>query len=189
MSAITIIGISGTLRKGSFNASLLRAALELCPPEATIDIQTIRGIPLYDGDVETAEGIPARATEIKDKIAAAAGLLLVCPEHNNSIPGVFKNAIDWLSRPVADVPRVFAGCPVGIIGTSPSPNGSLLGQTALLPVIRTLNMLPWFGQSMYIGGARQRFDAAGKLTDEETRKRLAEYMQGFVKFVATNRRS
>jgi len=101
-----IIGIAGSLRSGSFNAALLRAAVEECPPEATIEIESIRGIPLYDGDVEAAEGIPRRVAELKERIAAAEAVLLVTPEYNNSIPGVFKNAVDWLSRPASDIRRV-----------------------------------------------------------------------------------
>ena len=89
-----IVGIAGSLRAGSFNAALLRAAVEECPQQATLAIESIRGIPLYDGDVEAAQGIPARAAELKERIAAADALLLVTPEYNNSIPGVFKNAID-----------------------------------------------------------------------------------------------
>src|SRR5438045_7991533 len=100
-----IVGIAGSLRSGSFNAALLRAAAEECPPGASIEIESIRGIPLYDGDVEAAEGIPPRAAELKERIATADGLLLVTPEYNNSIPGVFKNAVDWLTRPASDIPR------------------------------------------------------------------------------------
>ena len=141
-----IIGISGSLRAASLNAALLRAATEECPPGTTINIESIRGIPLYDGDVEAKEGIPARVAELKDRIASADGLLLVTPEYNNSIPGVFKNAIDWLSRPAADIPRVFAGRPVGLIGASPGRFGTLMSQSAWQPVLRTLGTRPWFGE-------------------------------------------
>lgn len=98
----TIIGIAGSLRTGSLNAALLRAAVTLMPPGTRLDIASIKGIPLYDGDVEDHEGIPPTVTALKDQIAAADGLLLVTPEYNNAMPGVFKNAIDWLSRPPAD---------------------------------------------------------------------------------------
>ena len=104
---VTVIGISGSLRKGSYNSALLRAAVELMPQGAELRTETIRDITLYDGDVEAEQGIPAAVAALKDTIAAADGLLLVTPEYNNSIPGVFKNAIDWLSRPPADIPRVF----------------------------------------------------------------------------------
>ena len=180
----TIIGLAGSLRSGSFNASLLRAAVEECPPQATLQVESIRGIPLYDGDVEAAQGIPEAVARLKDLIAGADGLLLVTPEYNNSIPGVFKNAIDWLSRPSADIPRVFGGRPVGVIGASPGMFGTVQSQSAWLPVIRTLGMRPWFGQSLYVGRAGTVFDAAGRLTDEAMRKRLRGYMQGFAGFVA-----
>ena len=115
----TIVGLSGSLRQASFNSALLRAAVALMPPGATLQVGTIRGIPLYDGDVEASTGIPDAVAELKDAIAAADGLLLVTPEYNNSVPGVFKNAIDWLSRPPADAARVFACKPVALIGASP----------------------------------------------------------------------
>jgi len=179
-----IVGIAGSLRSGSFNAALLRAAVEECPAASTIEIESIRGIPLYDGDVEAAQGIPARATELKDRIASADGLLLVTPEYNNSIPGAFKNAIDWLTRPPADIGRVFKNRPVGLIGASPGAYGTIQAQGAWLPVFRTLGMRPWFGQLMYVGNAAKVFDASGKLVDEAMRTRLHNYMRGFTEFVA-----
>ena len=181
---MNIIGIAGSLRTGSFNAALLRAAAAECPD---IAIESIRGIPLYDGDVEAAQGIPARVAELKDRIAQADGLLLVTPEYNNSIPGVFKNAIDWMSRPPADVPRVFTGRPVGLIGASPGAFGTISSQTAWLPVFRTLGMRPWFGQ-LYVGGASKVFDANGQLIDDAIRARLKKYVQGFVNFVAQQKK-
>jgi chromate reductase, NAD(P)H dehydrogenase (quinone) len=179
-----IVGIAGSLRSGSFNAALLRAAAEECPAEATIEIESIRGIPLYDGDVEVHEGLPARAAELKNKVAAADALLLVTPEYNNSIPGTFKNAIDWMTRPPGDVPRVFGGKPVGLMGASPGAYGTLLSQTAWLQVFRTLRMRAYFGQLLYVGGAAKAFDASGRLVDDAVRKRLHTYMAGFVAFVA-----
>jgi NAD(P)H-dependent FMN reductase len=179
-----IVGISGSLRGGSFNAALLRAAAEECPKGASIEIESIRGIPLYDGDVEAAQGLPARVVELKDRIAAADALLLVTPEYNNSIPGVFKNAIDWMSRPASDIDRVFGGRPVGLIGASPGRQGTVLSQTAWLQVFRALGLRPWFGQLLYVGGAGSVFDASGKLIDEATRARLRKYMGDFAAFVA-----
>jgi NAD(P)H-dependent FMN reductase len=178
-----IVGIAGSLRSGSFNASLLRAAVEECPAGATLEVESIRGIPLYDGDVEAAQGIPARAAELKDRVATADGLLLVTPEYNNSIPGTFKNAIDWLTRPPGDIPRVFNGRAVGLIGASPGARGTVLSQTAWLPVFRTLGVRPWFGQLLYVGNAAKVFDASGKLVDDAIRQRLRKYMQGFVEFI------
>ena len=183
-----IVGIAGSLRSASFNAALLRAATEECPPGSAIEIESIRGIPLYDADVEASDGIPARAAELKERIASADGLLLVTPEYNNSIPGVFKNAIDWLSRPADDIPRVFGGLPVGMIGASPSRFGTLLSQNAWLPVLKTLGTRPWFGQSLYLSGAHRLFDASGTLTDEESRKRVQGYVAGLAEFVSAAQR-
>jgi chromate reductase len=174
-----IIGIAGSLRSGSFNAALLRAAAETCP---AIEIESIRGIPLYDGDLEAA-GFPARVSELKDRVAGAHALLLVTPEYNNSIPGTFKNAIDWMTRPPADVPRVFRGRPVGLIGASPGMQGTVLSQTAWLPIFRTLGMRPYFGQNLYVGNASKVFDAGGRLVDEAIQKRLQAYLDGFVAFI------
>ena len=182
-----IIGIAGSLRSGSFNSALLRAAVEECPPEATIEIESIRGIPLYDGDAEAAEGIPPRVAELKERIAAADALLLVTPEYNNSIPGVFKNAVDWLSRPASDIKRVFGDRPVGLIGASPGAFGTIQSQAAWLPVLRALGMRPWFGQLLYVGGASKVFDPTGKLVDEAIRTRLRNYVRGFIGFARTGR--
>jgi chromate reductase, NAD(P)H dehydrogenase (quinone) len=186
---MNIIGIAGSLRSASFNSALLRAAVELCPPQASIAVETIRAIPLYDGDVEAAQGLPPRVAELKERIAAADGLLLVTPEYNNSIPGTFKNAIDWLTRPAADIGRVFAGCPVGLIGASPGAFGTIQSQSAWLPIFRTLGMRPWFGQALYVGGASKIFDPAGKVADEAIARRLRSYMEGFVAYVAAARRA
>jgi len=185
----TIIGISGSLRKGSYNAALLRAAAELAPSDCKIEIVSIKGIPLYDGDLETAQGIPAVVTDIKNRVAAAEGLLLVTPEYNNSIPGVFKNAIDWLSRPPADIAHVFGNKSVGLIGATPGRMGTAFSQTAWLPVLRTLGTRPFFGKTLYVSGAAKVFDAAGRLTDNELRERLRAYVEQFAAFAAAARES
>lgn len=177
-----IVGISGSLRQGSLNSALLRAATQLTPAGASIDIASIAGIPLYDGDVE-AQGIPNAVSELKNRIAGAEGLLLVTPEYNNSIPGVLKNAIDWLSRPPADIERVFARRPVAIIGASPGPYGTLLSQNAWLSVLRTLRMSPWFDGRLAVARADTLFDAQGELTDASTLQRLEKFVHGFVEFI------
>jgi NAD(P)H-dependent FMN reductase len=117
---MTIVGISGSLRKNSFNAGLLRAAAEALSSGTRLEILSIRDIPLYDGDVEEVNGYQLRFQQIKDRVASADGLLLATPEYNNSIPGVFKNAIDWMSRPVADISRVFGDRPVALMGATPA---------------------------------------------------------------------
>jgi NAD(P)H-dependent FMN reductase len=133
-----LLGISGSLRKGSFNTALLRAAQSRLPPGVTLDVATLQGIPLYDADREAGEGLPAEVTALKDRIVASDGVLLATPEYNNGIPGVFKNAIDWLSRPPGDAARVFRDRPFAVIGASPGGFGTILSQAAWLPVLRTL---------------------------------------------------
>lgn len=179
----TIVGIAGSLRAASFNASLLRAAAALMPGGASLDIAAIKGIPLYDGDVEANEGIPQAVSSLKNRIAAADGLLLVTPEYNNGIPGVFKNAIDWLSRPPADIARVFGGRPVAVIGASPGGFGTILAQNAWLPVLRTLGTRPWFGGRLQVSRAGSVFNDAGEMVDEKMKEQLRQFMHGFVNFV------
>jgi chromate reductase len=178
-----IIGVAGSLRAGSFNAALLRAAAGLMPGGSRLEIATIKGIPLYDGDVEASEGIPQTVVALKDQIAAGDGLLLVTPEYNNAMPGVFKNAIDWLSRPSADIPRVFGNRPVAVIGASPGGFGTILAQNAWLPVLRTLGMQPWFGGRLLVSRAGNVFNDAGEMTDEKMKSQLQQFIHGFADFV------
>src|SRR5216110_2607606 len=161
----TIVGLSGSLRSGSFNTALLRAATESMPAGARLELGSIKGIPLYDADVEAASGVPDVVAALKERIVAADGLLLVTPEYNNSIPGVFKNAIDWLSRPPADIQRIFGGKPVALIGASPGGFGTILSQNAWLPVLRTLGAELWSEGRLLVSRAQGVFDESGTLTD------------------------
>jgi NAD(P)H-dependent FMN reductase len=182
-----IIGLAGSLRRGSFNAMLLRAAAESVPAGSTVEIASIRGIPLYDADLE-AEGIPEAVEALKEKIVAADALLLVTPEYNNSIPGVMKNAVDWLSRPPADISRVFGGRPIALMGATPGVGGTSLAQAGWLPVLRTLGTSPWFGGRLTVANAAKVFDADGKLIDETIRGRLLSFMKGFVAYADERKR-
>lgn len=180
---ITIVGFSGSTRQGSFNAALLRAAAAAAPEGARLTIESIAAIPLYNGDEEAAHGIPPPVARLKDAIAAADGLLLVTPEYNNSLPGVAKNAIDWLSRPPADVPRVFRGKPVAIAGASPGGFGTVLSQNAWLPVFRTLGADLWSGGRLLVSRAGTVFDANGEITDAAVRDAVAKFVAGFVAYI------
>jgi chromate reductase, NAD(P)H dehydrogenase (quinone) len=180
---IKLLGLSGSLRQGSFNTALLRACIDLLPQDTTLDLRTLHGIPLYDADLETREGIPPSVATLKDQIVAAHGVLLATPEYNNGIPGVFKNGIDWLSRPVSDIGRVFGKKPVGLIGASPGGFGTILSQAAWLPVLRTLGTRPWFGSRLLVSKAHSVFDEKGALQDAQVREQLEKFLLGFVTFV------
>ncbi len=179
---ISIVGISGSLRRSSFNSGLLVAAGEMLAETASLRIESIADIPLYNGDVEADTGIPAPVARIKDAIAEADALLISTPEYNHSIPGVLKNAIDWLSRPPDDRARVFRDRPVAVMGAAPGRFGTLLSQTAWLPVLHSLGMRCWDGR-MLVSGARNLFDGDGRLQDEETRQRLEKFVADFVSYV------
>ena len=179
-----VLGISGSLRRGSYNTALLRAATGLMPQEATLEVASIRGVPLYDGDVE-AQGIPASVSQLKEAVVAADGVLLVTPEYNNSIPGVFKNVIDWLSRPPADARRVFGGRAFALIGASPGAFGTSLSQAAWLPVLRTLGTQPWVGARLLVARAANVFDESGGIKDASVEEQLKQFLAGYVAFLRT----
>jgi chromate reductase len=180
----TIVGIAGSLRRGSLNAALLRAAAAAMPSGSVLEPASIAGIPLYDGDIEAEQGIPPAVASLKERVAAADGLLIATPEYNNSIPGVAKNAIDWLSRPAADIPRVFGGRRVALIGASPGGFGTLLSQAAWLPVLKTLGAEVWPGGRLLVSRAGSVFDASGALTDGRVAEQLRAFLAGFVAFTS-----
>jgi NAD(P)H-dependent FMN reductase len=184
----TIIGIAGSLRRGSYNMMLLRAAAEAMPQGMVLEIASIREFPLYDADLESV-GIPAAVIQLKDRIAAADGLLIATPEYNNSMPGVLKNAVDWLSRPPADIPRVFRGLPLGFIGATPGMGGTLLSQAAWLPVWRILGVVPFFEGRVIVSGSAKVFDDAGRIADAAIAGRVREYVDAFAAFVQRHRRT
>jgi chromate reductase, NAD(P)H dehydrogenase (quinone) len=171
----TIIGLSGSLRKGSYNTALLHAAAAMMPEGVAITVKTIHGIPLFNQDVESAEGIPEVVSTLKESIAAADGLLLSTPEYNN--------AIDWLSRPPADIKRVFGGKPVALMGATLGGFGTVLGQIAWLPPLRTLGTNPWFGGRLVVPDADEVFDSSGQLINAPVKEQLQKFVDGFIKFV------
>jgi NAD(P)H-dependent FMN reductase len=177
---VTLIGVSGSLPRGSYNSAVLRAAAALMPAGSELRIESIAAIPLYDGDVESTSGVPEPVSRLKDAIAAADGLLLVAPEYNNSMSGVAKNAIDWLSRPPADIVRVFGGKPVAITGASLGGFGTFLAQSAWLPVFRTLGADLWSRGRLLVSRAGTLVDANGEIIDAATRDSIAKFVGGFV---------
>ena len=180
---INVLGISGSLRIDSYNTALLRTLQHFMPENSVLEIEKLNEIPLYNGDIEVSEGIPEPVNELKERIISFDGLLLATPEYNSSIPGVLKNAIDWLSRPPKDMVRVFGNRPVGIIGASTGSFGTILSQTAWLPILRALGVHPFFGRSLYVSRAAEIFDGSGKLTDDHAIERAQRYVSNFVEFI------
>ena len=184
----TILGISGSLRQKSFNTAVLNAATELVPEGTRLIVHSIRGIPLYDGDVEASSGIPPPVAALKDAIAQADGLLIVTPEYNNSIPGVLKNAIDWTTRPDTDIARVYGGKPIALMGASPGGFGTILSQNAWLGVIKSLGALLWSERRLLVSRAHTLMDAEGRLADPKTREQVRTFLAGFDAFVESRAR-
>lgn len=183
----TLLGIPGSLRRGSFNRALLENARELAPDGVTVEIAGLDGIPLYDGDLEERDGIPTAVAALKERFAAADGVLLATPEYNGAMPGVLKNAVDWLSRPPGDTARVFRDRPVAVLGATPGGLGTILAQDAWLSVLRTLRMRPWLAGRLMLSRVHDLLDADGRLTDEQSRRQLAEFVAGFAEFAAARR--
>lgn len=182
---VRVLGLSGSLRRASFNTALLRTAQDLMPDGAELAAGSIAGIPLYNADDEAASGLPPAVEDLKEQIAGADGLLLFTPEFNNSIPGVFKNAIDWTSRPAKDIGRIFGGKPVAVLGASPGGFGTVLAQDAWLSVLRTLGTRPWHEGRLMVARAGGVFDDQGRMTDDGMRERLKTFLAGFADFVGS----
>jgi len=180
---VRLIGISGSLRRGSLNTMLLNALAAAAPKDCLLVIESIAGIPLYNGDDEATSGIPPAVTRLKEAIAGADGLLLVTPEYNNSVPGVTKNAIDWCSRPPEDARKVFGGKPVALAGASPGGFGTVLSQNAWLPVFRTLGADLWSGSRLLVSRAGTVFDENGQIKDAAMRDNVRKYIEAFASYV------
>ncbi len=176
-----VLALSGSLRKASFNTALAHAAKALAPQGMEVEVATLHGIPLYDGDVETESGIPDAVHALKARILHADALLLVTPEYNNGVPGVLKNGIDWLSR--ADGKALFARRPTGLVGASMGGFGTLSSQTAWLPTLKMLGVNLYSGGSVLVSRAQNAFAADGALIDAASQKNLAAYLAGLQEFV------
>lgn len=170
----TYIAFSGSLRKDSFNTNLAKAAIALAPEDMKIELMDISTLPLYNQDKEATE-YPEAAATMKSKILAADGVIFVTPEYNRSVPGVLKNAIDWISRPYGTNP--FAGKPALVMSAS---FGSLSGGLANYHLKQILLFLDAHivGQpEFFLGMAHEKFDAAGTLTDETTKQHLLQALE------------
>jgi chromate reductase, NAD(P)H dehydrogenase (quinone) len=176
MADLRFLGISGSLRKGSYNTAALRIATGLMPAGATLEIFDISAIPLYNEDVK-AQGFPEPVQRLRQAIAAADGLVLATPEYNYSTSAALKNAIDWASRPPE---QPFADKPVALIGASAGVHGTARAQYHLRQIGIFLNMRFVNRPEVFIGAAHTKFDAAGNLTDEVAKGLIRDLMAELV---------
>ena len=172
----TILGIAGSLRRGSYNRAALRAAQQLVPDDAKLEIFELDGIPGFNEDEE--KNPPAKVIELKGRVRAADAILFVTPEYNYSIPGVLKNAIDWASRPYGD--SAWSGKPVAVMGASIGILGTARAQYHLRQSFVFLNMYPINQPEVMIGNAGERFDKEGNLTDEKSKELIRQLLQNLV---------
>lgn len=179
MGQIRILGVAGSLRKSSYNTLALRAAGELMPQDATLDVFELHGIPVFNQDEEMAP--PEAVLDFKRRIRAADGILFATPEYNYSIAGSLKNAIDWASRPYGD--SAWTGKPAAVMGASVGSLGTARAQYHLRQVLVTLDMPTLNQPEVMISNAAQRFDGDGQLVDETTRKLLGRLLLGLAVLV------
>ncbi|WP_454062543.1 NADPH-dependent FMN reductase [Candidatus Nitrospira salsa] len=185
---MNIVAISGSLRKASFNTMLIHEAVSVCQ-SATIEVASIADIPLYNGDIEANTGPPSSVTMLQDRLEQADGLILASPEYNNGVPGVMKNAIDWLSRPSEKIDIVFARKPLAMMGASMGSFGTVLAQAGWLPTIRALGLSLWTDETPFlVSRAHKAFDEHGHFIEDSMRKKLQAYIEAFVTFIATTKR-
>jgi chromate reductase, NAD(P)H dehydrogenase (quinone) len=174
-----LIAISGALRKTSTNTGLLRALKEVAAPNIEIEIATLHGIPLYDGDVEKESGKPQSVKDLDARIRAADGVIIATPEYNFSVPGVLKNASDWLSRGGSP----FKWKRVGVMGSADGPLGTGRSQYHLRQNLQALEAITMPKPEIFVGNASTKFDAHGNLTDEDTKQRLKTWLHSFTEWV------
>jgi chromate reductase len=171
-TSIRVLGISGSLRKGSYNTALLKVALELVPEGMQIDIADLHAVPLYDNDVYE-QGFPKPVDELRERIRAADALLIATPEYNYSVSGVLKNAIDWVSRPPN---QPFDSKPIALMGASMGASGTMRAQYHLRQTAVFLNMHPLNKPEVFVPRAQDKFDAEGRLNDESTRRAVKQLL-------------
>jgi chromate reductase len=179
---VHVLGFSGSLRRGSYNTALLRAAAELAPDGMVLETFDLAPIPLYNEDIRTEDGFPEVVAAFRARIAAADALLIVTPEYNHSIPGVLKNALDWASRPPD---RPLNEKPAAIMGASTSAGGTTRAQEHLRQVLAFLNVHPLNKPEVLVARANEKFDAEGRLVDETTRQAVAQLLENLLTWTRT----
>jgi len=176
-----ILALSGSLRKASFNTRLARALAVRAPDGMTVELATCHGIPLYDGDDEERDGVPDSVLALRDRIKAADALVLITPEYNAGMPGVLKNALDWLTRPPSEIGATFQDRPTALAGATPGGLGTILAQGGSLVVLRQLKVR-LFPDHLRISHAGDLLGEAGEI-DDATTGMLDRWLAGFAEFV------
>src|ERR1700747_1846561 len=175
-SHVRILGIAGSLRRGSYNQAALRAATLLAPENGEIDLFHLDGIPMFNEDDETRP--PASVLELKKRIRRSDALLIVTPEYNYSIPGVLKNALDWACRPYGD--SAWSGKAAAIMGASLGAIGTARAQQHLRQILVALNLFTLNHPEVVIANAAHRFDENGNLIHEPTKQSIQELLKNLV---------
>ena len=176
-----VLALIGSLRRGSYNRMTYNAVCELLPDGVTIEEAEIGAIPLFNDDILTESGHPEPVQRLREQVAAADAVLFISPEYNYSIPGVLKNAIDWVSRPAVDQP--FRGKPVAVLGAALGAMGTARMQYHLRQVIVFVEAIPLAKPEVMITFEQKMFDAQGRLTDEPTRQVIRAQLEALVAWV------
>jgi len=172
-----ILGISGSLRSDSHNTNLLRAAADVLPEGVELELwDGLKAVPPYDQD-DDVQPAPAAVAALRAAVAGADAVLFATPEYNSSIPGVLKNALDWISRPLAT--NALRNKPVAVVGASTGAFGAVWSQAELRKVLAAIGARVLEGD-LALGHAPSRFDNEGRLIDIEVRDQLEEIVDALV---------
>jgi chromate reductase len=182
---LRVIGIAGSLRRMSYNRALLCAAQQLAPPSLRIDIEELDDVPMFNADLD-AGSPPESVARLRQAVLAADGLLLVTPEYNHGVPGVMKNAIDWLSQPLRE--SVLDGKPTALMGASTGLAGTARGQSQLRQAFVLTNTPAMLRPEVLVGRAQDKFDSTGRLTDDGTRVFVASFLAQFAGWIRQQQR-
>lgn len=183
---LRVVGIAGSLRRASYNRALLCAAQQLTPPSLVIEIEVLDDLPMFNADLDGAD-TPEAVIRLRGAVREADGLLLVTPEYNHGVPGVMKNAIDWLSQPLAQ--SALDGKPTALMGASSGAAGTARGQSQLRQSFVLTNTPSMLRPEVLVGRAQDKFDASGRLIDEPTRRFLRGFLEQFAVWIEQQQRA
>lgn len=184
-ATLRVIGIAGSLRAASFNRALLSAARELTPPELIIEVRELKDLPLFNEDLER-DGVPVAVGELRRAVRSADGLLLVTPEYNHGVPGVLKNAVDWLSQPLRQ--SALEGKPTALMGASTGLAGTARSQSQLRQAFVLTNSPVMQQPEVLVARAHEKFDAMGRLTDQPTHQFICLFLTRLAQWLAQQKR-